>query len=137
MKQRENQKFAWKTEPSEKIEPTELVRNDSGKRLSRNKSSSKKGKKTQAQASSSSETTLSLNGDNKLENGALTPLTMTESTTTSADEADNQKCFISEDFEGVSLLRTTCLECEQGSERKETFCDICVPIDCDRANDKG
>jgi ubiquitin carboxyl-terminal hydrolase 1 len=35
---------------------------------------------------------------------------------------------IFEDFRGVSLLRTTCLECEQVTQRKETFCDICVPI---------
>ncbi|KAK9512094.1 hypothetical protein O3M35_000595 [Rhynocoris fuscipes] len=39
--------------------------------------------------------------------------------------------FISEHFEGVSLLRTTCLECEQVTQRKETFCDICVPITTD------
>lgn len=42
---------------------------------------------------------------------------------------------IFEDFQGISLLRTTCLECEHVTERKETFCDICVPIksesDCD------
>lgn len=38
---------------------------------------------------------------------------------------------IFEDFQGVSLLRTTCLECEQVTERKETFCDICVPIQTD------
>lgn len=49
---------------------------------------------------------------------------------------ESKKCFISEDFEGVSLLRTTCLECEQVTERKETFCDICVPIDIDRSNEK-
>ncbi|XP_039289966.1 ubiquitin carboxyl-terminal hydrolase 1 [Nilaparvata lugens] len=36
--------------------------------------------------------------------------------------------FIAEDFEGVTLLRTTCVECEMVTERKETFCDICVPI---------
>lgn len=36
---------------------------------------------------------------------------------------------IFEDFRGVSLLRTKCLECEQITERKETFCDICVPIE--------
>jgi len=36
---------------------------------------------------------------------------------------------IFEDFRGVSLLQTTCLECEQVTERKETFCDICVPIE--------
>lgn len=42
---------------------------------------------------------------------------------------ESKKCFISEDFEGISLLRTTCLECEHVTERKETFCDICVPID--------
>lgn len=50
---------------------------------------------------------------------------------------ESKKCFISEDFEGVSLLRTTCLECEYVTERKETFCDICVPIDIDRSNEKG
>lgn len=48
---------------------------------------------------------------------------------------ESRKCFISEDFEGVSLLRTTCLECEQVTERKEIFCDICVPIDIDQPND--
>ncbi|KAF4520033.1 hypothetical protein B566_EDAN008320 [Ephemera danica] len=36
--------------------------------------------------------------------------------------------FITKDFEGVTVLRTTCLECETATERKETFCDICVPI---------
>ncbi|XP_029677240.1 ubiquitin carboxyl-terminal hydrolase 1 [Formica exsecta] len=49
---------------------------------------------------------------------------------------ESKKCFISEDFEGVSLLRTTCLECEHVTERKETFCDICVPIDIDRSNEE-
>lgn len=42
--------------------------------------------------------------------------------------------FISEDFQGVTLLRTTCLECEQVTERKETFCDICVPISVPNGN---
>ena len=50
---------------------------------------------------------------------------------------ESKKCFISEDFEGVTLLRTTCLECEQVTERKEIFCDICVPIDIDRSADDG
>ncbi|XP_069682403.1 ubiquitin carboxyl-terminal hydrolase 1 [Periplaneta americana] len=36
--------------------------------------------------------------------------------------------FVANDFEGVTVLRTTCLECEHTTERKETFCDICVPI---------
>ncbi|XP_057321088.1 ubiquitin carboxyl-terminal hydrolase 1 [Microplitis mediator] len=49
---------------------------------------------------------------------------------------ESKKCFISEDFEGVSLLRTTCLECEHVTERKETFCDICVPIETGRSNEK-
>ncbi|XP_011313058.1 ubiquitin carboxyl-terminal hydrolase 1 isoform X2 [Fopius arisanus] len=49
---------------------------------------------------------------------------------------ESKQCFISEDFEGVSLLRTTCLECEHVTERKETFCDICVPIDTGRSNEK-
>lgn len=44
---------------------------------------------------------------------------------------------IFEDFQGVSLLRTTCLECEQVTERKETFCDICVPIPTDRNSGKN
>lgn len=52
-------------------------------------------------------------------------------------QPESKKCFISEDFEGVSLLRTTCLECEHVTERKETFCDIYVPIDTDQSNEKG
>lgn len=36
--------------------------------------------------------------------------------------------FVANDFEGVTVLCTTCLECEHTTERKETFYDICVPI---------
>lgn len=36
--------------------------------------------------------------------------------------------FVSENFEGVTLRRTKCLECECVTERKETFYDIPVPI---------
>ncbi|XP_054280513.1 ubiquitin carboxyl-terminal hydrolase 1-like isoform X1 [Macrosteles quadrilineatus] len=36
--------------------------------------------------------------------------------------------FISEDFEGVMLLYTTCLECERTSQLSESFIDISVPI---------
>lgn len=36
--------------------------------------------------------------------------------------------FVSEDFEGITLRRTRCLECESVTERKETFYDIPVPI---------
>ncbi|KAF2898998.1 hypothetical protein ILUMI_07177 [Ignelater luminosus] len=36
--------------------------------------------------------------------------------------------FVIEDFEGITLRRTTCLECENFSEKKEPFFDIPVPI---------
>nr|XP_023024808.1 ubiquitin carboxyl-terminal hydrolase 1 [Leptinotarsa decemlineata] len=36
--------------------------------------------------------------------------------------------FVAEDFEGITLRRTKCLECESVSERKEPFYDIPVPI---------
>lgn len=36
--------------------------------------------------------------------------------------------FVAEDFEGVTLRRTKCLECESVTERKEPFYDIPVPI---------
>lgn len=36
--------------------------------------------------------------------------------------------FVSEDFGGITLRRTKCLECESVTERKEPFYDICVPI---------
>ncbi|XP_017783465.1 PREDICTED: ubiquitin carboxyl-terminal hydrolase 1 [Nicrophorus vespilloides] len=36
--------------------------------------------------------------------------------------------FVAEDFEGITLRRTTCLECECVTERKEPFYDIPVPI---------
>jgi ubiquitin carboxyl-terminal hydrolase 1 len=76
----------------------------------------------------------STSGVHPLENGSIVPPTINGDINT-FNRLENKKCFISEDFEGVSLLRTTCLECEQVTERKETFCDICVPID--RSNEKG
>lgn len=36
--------------------------------------------------------------------------------------------FVAEDFEGVTLIRTKCLECECVTERREPFYDIPVPI---------
>ncbi|KAG5878430.1 hypothetical protein JTB14_026303 [Gonioctena quinquepunctata] len=36
--------------------------------------------------------------------------------------------FVAEDFEGITLRRTKCLECENVTERKELFYDIPVPI---------
>ncbi|XP_046393814.1 ubiquitin carboxyl-terminal hydrolase 1 [Ischnura elegans] len=45
--------------------------------------------------------------------------------------------FISRDFEGVTLLRTKCLECEHVTEQRETFCDICVPITSDFSMESG
>ncbi|XP_044756489.1 ubiquitin carboxyl-terminal hydrolase 1 [Coccinella septempunctata] len=36
--------------------------------------------------------------------------------------------FLTEDFEGITLVRTKCLECESVTERKEPFYDIPVPI---------
>lgn len=36
--------------------------------------------------------------------------------------------FVAEDFEGITLRRTKCLECEGVTERKEPFYDIPVPI---------
>ncbi|KAL3278061.1 hypothetical protein HHI36_013406 [Cryptolaemus montrouzieri] len=36
--------------------------------------------------------------------------------------------FLAEDFEGITLVRTKCLECESVTERKEPFYDIPVPI---------
>lgn len=49
--------------------------------------------------------------------------------------------FVAEDFEGTTVLRTTCLECEIVTERKQTMCDISVPIpeegraECDRVKE--
>lgn len=39
--------------------------------------------------------------------------------------------FIAEDFGGITLRRTKCLECESITEIKEKFYDICVPIPLD------
>lgn len=36
--------------------------------------------------------------------------------------------FVSEEFGGITLRRTKCLECESVTERKEPFYDICVPV---------
>ncbi|XP_030752541.1 ubiquitin carboxyl-terminal hydrolase 1 isoform X2 [Sitophilus oryzae] len=46
-------------------------------------------------------------------------------------EADRKKLgynFITEEFEGVSIHRTKCLECEEISELKEPFLEIQVPV---------
>ncbi|XP_058791373.1 ubiquitin carboxyl-terminal hydrolase 1 [Phymastichus coffea] len=75
-------------------------------------------------------------GTHIVENGSITPPSTNGEITMQSQQLETKKCFIYEDFEGVSLLRTTCLECEQVTERKETFCNICVPIDIDRLNEK-
>lgn len=46
----------------------------------------------------------------------------------SGSSSSSSSTSMFDDFQGVSLLRTTCLECEFVTERKESFCDICVPI---------
>ncbi|XP_026680307.1 ubiquitin carboxyl-terminal hydrolase 1 [Diaphorina citri] len=56
--------------------------------------------------------------------------------------ADSGACFldmnnITEDFQGVSIIRTICTECETVRERKEVFCDICVPINADECRGMG
>lgn len=43
--------------------------------------------------------------------------------------------FVAQDFEGVMVLQTTCLECENTTEKKEPFADICVPIKTDYNDD--
>lgn len=43
--------------------------------------------------------------------------------------------FVAEDFEGITLRRTKCLECEGVTERKEPFYDIPVPIISDQDRD--
>ncbi|XP_014220411.1 ubiquitin carboxyl-terminal hydrolase 1 [Trichogramma pretiosum] len=143
VKQREALKWNVKTSAAFEAEAAaaaELKRNDSGKRGSRGKIVVKKGKKGQQTRLSAAQTTLSLNGGKftlekqSSENGDSQLATSPTTSSPTNLEVENQKCFISEDFEGVSLLRTTCLECEQVTERKETFCDICVPVDCDRGD---
>lgn len=50
----------------------------------------------------------------------------------STDSIDYSKLLLNtkliNDFEGISILRTRCLECETVTERKETFYDLCIPI---------
>ncbi|GJQ72949.1 hypothetical protein Trydic_g1591 [Trypoxylus dichotomus] len=64
-------------------------------------------------------------------NGAC--ITDTEDTSSVDGSSDNGKKklgynFVAEDFEGITLRRTKCLECESVTERKEPFYDIPVPI---------
>ncbi|KAJ8683249.1 hypothetical protein QAD02_019041 [Eretmocerus hayati] len=133
VKQRENQLSSWSASSASSSQ-LDLTRaqSESSKRGTR-KSQKQKKKQQPARAASASGSIqfVSLNG--VLENGTITP---PSSNGELAGRLENRKCFISEDFEGVSLLRTTCLECEQVTERKEIFCDICVPIDIDRSNEK-
>lgn len=148
VKHRENQ-FGWKC-ASPSSTDVSSGRPDNGQLESNNAHLTKRGtrkslkkKKGSVRASSANSIVGSLNGTNKsssststtlgVENGCVTP----PNGDVNSLRLESNKCFISEDFEGVSLLRTTCLECEQVTERKETFCDICVPVDVDRFNEKG
>ncbi|XP_014217502.1 ubiquitin carboxyl-terminal hydrolase 1-like [Copidosoma floridanum] len=152
VRHRENQ-FNWRIDggsssQSDFLRDGRAVQSDSSKRGTRKSQKSKK-KPTSSSMRASSASALvqtNLNGaiasktlslqQQQLENGSITPLAMSNGELDSLGPLENKKCFISEDFEGVSLLRTTCLECEQVTERKETFCDICVPIEMDRSNEK-
>ncbi|XP_014254863.1 ubiquitin carboxyl-terminal hydrolase 1 isoform X2 [Cimex lectularius] len=75
-----------------------------------------------------------INGDDKklIPLGKESQIQNGDCCTNGVDEEDDHSNighnFISEHFEGVSLLKTTCLECEQVTQRQETFSDICVPI---------
>jgi len=71
--------------------------------------------------SSDDTSTESLNGVKKVKGGSLATLH-------EGDESRSGLNFIAEDFEGVSILQTTCLECECITEMKEAFCEIGVPI---------
>ena len=145
VKRRENQ-FNWRNDSGSGIQVNllgeRLIQTDS-KRTNR-KSQKQKKKTIGARASSAGglvQTTLNgLNTKSETtqlyENGIITP-PVSNGEIDLSNRLENKKCFISEDFEGVSLLRTTCLECEQVTERKETFCDICVPIEMDRSSEKG
>ena len=145
VRQRENQ-FNWRTEAVGANQLDFLreraAQSESSKRGTRKSQKQKKKPTTSSLRSSGNLIQTSLNGkflmtaSQPLENGIVTPPT-SNGDINALDRLESKKCFISEDFEGVSLLRTTCLECEQVTERKETFCDICVPIDIDRSNEKG
>lgn len=61
---------------------------------------------------------------------------LSDDTTNNSETLDFTKLSLScklidDDFEGVSILRTRCLECESVTERKEIFCDLCIPINGD------
>lgn len=60
-------------------------------------------------------------------------VTDSEDTASNDNNSDNGRKklgynFVAEDFEGITLIRTRCLECECVTERKELFYDIPVPI---------
>lgn len=155
VKHHENQQFNWRAasaaadNSSANNAQVELLRaqSESSKRGGNRKSQKQKKKPGGSSVRASSAGGLiqtTLNGvvlrsttQQLLENGSITPPMLNGDLGALSSRLENKKCFISEDFEGVSLLRTTCLECEQVTERKETFCDICVPIDIDRSNEKG
>lgn len=60
-----------------------------------------------------------------------------ESLPSGSSSSSSSSTSMFDDFQGVSLLRTTCLECEFVTERKESFCDICVPINGSTNEDKS
>lgn len=72
----------------------------------------------------------SSNGEG-LSNGIGSPSDRDESDSIFSSENLRQRFsynFLFEDFQGITLRRTKCLECESVTERKEPFYDIPVPI---------
>ncbi|KAL1491458.1 hypothetical protein ABEB36_012055 [Hypothenemus hampei] len=79
-----------------------------------------------------------IGGDKKFEDNENEGLTVAESednlsSDSGSDVAKKQQIgynFIAEDFQGISLHRTKCLECEEVSDLKEPFLEIQVPVNC-------
>ncbi|XP_052130074.1 ubiquitin carboxyl-terminal hydrolase 1 isoform X2 [Frankliniella occidentalis] len=70
------------------------------------------------------------------ENGSCTLRPLQEGDEGETTDDKTRLNFIEEDFEGVSVLCTRCLECECVTERKEAFYEIGVPIASDQDPEK-
>ncbi|XP_028159564.1 uncharacterized protein LOC135073757 [Ostrinia nubilalis] len=44
--------------------------------------------------------------------------------------------FVADDFEGMMVVRTMCLECETVTEKSQAVCELCVPVGDDDADDE-
>jgi len=87
----------------------------------------KKSKKKQAQSGSNPNLIHSHDSSNGV-NGSDKPGSLSDRKDATSAQSAN---FVKDNFVGIGVMRTKCLECESSTYKKEEFTNIDIPIQCD------